>query len=69
MAFIIKKIEGELDMFEKVIVLIIILWCFIYTMSYAVWSFRKQKTKAALAIVILALTALIIPLWELIIQR
>ncbi|NLM10299.1 MAG: hypothetical protein GX213_05905 [Clostridiaceae bacterium] len=50
------------------IILIILLWAGIYTISYGVWTFRENK-KGGIALFILSIICIIFPLYLLWIRR
>lgn len=48
---------------------IIIAWVFVYTISYANWTWKQDNKSGAIAIYVLALLAFIVPLYTLIFRQ
>ena len=48
--------------FDKIILIIILIWVFIRTMSYGKWTWDKKNKLGAIAIYVVAFAALIIPI-------
>ena len=48
--------------FDKIILIIILIWVFIRTMSYGKWTWDKKNRLGAIAIYIVAFASLIIPI-------
>lgn len=51
-----------------IVVLAVLAWCAIYTVSYGVWTIRENK-KGGIALFILALACIALPLFLLWIRR
>lgn len=49
--------------FNKIAIAVILAWAFIYTASYARWTWNKKNKLGGLAIFIVALAVIIIPVW------
>lgn len=50
---------------DKLVVLIILLWTFIYTASYARWTWNKKNRLGAFMLMLLASAVLILPIYTL----
>ncbi|NLI58131.1 MAG: hypothetical protein GX387_06375 [Clostridium sp.] len=48
--------------FDRIILIIILIWVFIRTMSYGKWTWDKKNRLGAIAIYIVAFASLIIPI-------
>ncbi|NLY18887.1 MAG: hypothetical protein GX045_08060 [Clostridiaceae bacterium] len=51
-----------------IIILAVLAWCAIYTVSYGIWTIRENK-KGGIALFILAIACVVIPLYLLWIRR
>lgn len=49
-------------------ILLILLWCAIYTVSYSIWTMRENK-KGGIALLILAVISVFVPLYLLWIRK
>jgi hypothetical protein len=49
--------------FNRIAITIILAWAFIYTTSYARWTWKKKNKLGGLAIFIVALAVIIVPAW------
>lgn len=48
---------------DRLFTFIILLWTFIYTTSYGIWTWKKKNKLGAIALVVIALAALILPVY------
>lgn len=44
-------------------ILILLIWVFIYTVSFGAWTWRKGNPLGAIMVYILACITLVLPLW------
>ncbi len=51
-----------------IVILLVLCWCSVYTMSYGIWTFRENK-KGGIALFVLAAVSVLIPLYLLWIRR
>jgi len=49
--------------FDRIILIIILLWVFIRTISYGKWTWDKKNRLGAIAIYFVAIASLIIPVY------
>lgn len=49
---------------DRIIAVIIIIWVFIYTVSYGRWTWQKKNWLGAVMIFLLALTSLVLPVYS-----
>ena len=50
--------------FDRVIILIILVWTFIYTISYGKWIWKKKNILGAIMVFLLAVTILVLPIYS-----
>lgn len=48
---------------NTILIFIILAWVFIYTTSYSVWTFKRKNKIGAIMVFIIALIALLLPIF------
>lgn len=48
---------------SRIVTMIILLWVFLYTISYGKWEWQKKNRLAGAMVVIIALAALVLPVY------
>lgn len=51
-----------------IIAVITVIWVFIYTFSYGIWTWRQNNKAGGIAVILLSLVSLILPIVVLIIR-
>lgn len=54
---------------DRIIIVVVLIWVFIYTASYGQWTWRKKNRIGAIMVYILALASLILPLYSIFIRE
>ncbi len=49
---------------DRLLIFAILLWTFIYTISYGVWTWKKRNRLGAIMVMLLALTELMLPIYH-----
>jgi len=51
--------------YSRIIAVVILVWVFVYTVSYGKWTWKKKNRLGAVMVVLLAVFALMFPLFAL----
>ena len=49
--------------FGGIVIILILLWIFIYTCSYGIWTWKKKNKLGACMVFFLALVSLLLPIY------
>jgi predicted membrane channel-forming protein YqfA (hemolysin III family) len=49
----------------RVVLILILLWVFVYTCSYGIWTWKKENRFGAVMVFLLAAAALVLPVYSL----
>lgn len=52
-----------------VLVTLVLAWVFIYTISYGVWTWKKNNKSGAVAVFFIAAVSLMLPIYQLFIKK
>jgi len=58
-----------MNTFAVLVIVLILLWVGIYTVSYGIWTFRNNNKKGGIALFILAAVCIAFPLYLLWLRR
>jgi hypothetical protein len=51
--------------FSRIIAIVVLIWVFIYTVSYGRWTWKRKNRFGAVMVVLLAVVAFVFPLYAL----
>lgn len=55
--------------FSRIVLVIVLIWVFIYTSSYALWTWKEKNRLGGIMVFIVALAALVLPLYSVFIRE